>query len=146
MCNFCTMMYIKHRKISDYINENLYTQLNGNTPSQLRQGIVLAENIPLFVHTDVSRKRRGTLDWNHNFGTLFYESTNSPFLLWKFYLEIFCRLVFNVSRKFVLLFIFEGFEVDCRKYTHCDKYNCSNMKRVRAGFFLGVGFSVQKIS
>ena len=62
MCNFYTMMYIKHRKISDYINENLYIQLNGNIPSQLRQGIVLAENIPLFVHINISRKRRGTLD------------------------------------------------------------------------------------
>ena len=32
MCNFCTMMQIKHRRISNYINKNLYIQLNGNTP------------------------------------------------------------------------------------------------------------------
>ena len=87
----------KHRGISDYINENLYIQLNENIPSQLCQGIVLAENIPLFVHTNVSRKRQGTLDWNYNFGTLFYESINSPFLLWKFYLEIVSGILFNVA-------------------------------------------------
>ena len=97
MCNRCTMMYIKHRGISDYINENLYIQLNENIPSQLCQGIVLAENMPLFVHTNVSRKRQGTLDWNYNFGTLLYESINSPFLLWKFYLEIVCGILFNVA-------------------------------------------------
>ena len=131
------MMHIKHRGISDYINKNLYLQLNENIPSQLHQGIVLAENIPLFVHTNVSRKRRGTLDWNYNFGTLFYESINSPFLLWKFYLEIVCRILFNVSQKFILPLIFKGIEVDCRKYTHYDKYSCSNMKiiKIRDVFF-----------
>ena len=125
MCNFCTMMYMKHRTISDYINKNLYIQVNENILSQLRQGIVLAENIPLFVHTNVSRKRRGTLNWNYNFGTLLYESINSPFLLWKFYLEIICRVVFNLSQKFVLSLIFKG-----------SRSNCFNMKivKVRAVF------------
>ena len=129
-------MYIKHRKISDYVTENLYIQLNRNTLCQLRQGIVLAENIPLFAHTNVSRKRRGTLNWNHNFRIMFYESINSPFLLWKIYLEIICCIVFNLSQTFVLLLILKGIEVDCRKYTHCEKYNCSNMKiiKVRALF------------
>ena len=141
------MMYIKHRKIFDYINKNLYIQVNENIPSSLCQGIVLAESIPLFVHTNVSQKGRGTLDWNYNFGTLFYESINSPFLLWKFYLEIICRVVFNLSQKFVLPLIFKCIEVDCRKYTYCGRNNCSNMKivKVRDVFFNELVFLCKKI-
>ena len=104
------MMYIKHRKIFDYINKNLYIQVNENIPSLLRQGIVLAESIPLFVHTNVSQKRRGTLDWNYNFGTLFYESVILCFCSGNFTLKLFavlsltypkslyCRLSLNALR------------------------------------------------
>ena len=125
----------------------MYIQLNGNNLSQLCQGIVLAENLPLFVHANVSRKRRGTLDWNHNFGILFYESINYLFLLWKFYLEIICGIVFNVFQKFVLPLIFESIEVECRKYTDCDKYNCYNKKiiKVRVDFFKELLFLFKKL-
>ena len=55
MCNFCTIMHIKHRGISDYINKNSYLQLNENIPSQLRQGIVkiyLYLYIQIFIEKD----------------------------------------------------------------------------------------------
>ena len=52
MCNFCTMMYVKHRLIFNFINKNLYIQLDRNISRQLRQEIALAEYMPLFVNTD----------------------------------------------------------------------------------------------
>ena len=101
MCRFCTKTYIKHKKISYHINEKLFAQTDDYFPVQLRFGIVLAKNVNLFVYTNITPKNK-VFKIDSNFGTLYYESINSSFLLWKFYLDILCRIVFNVSQKFVL--------------------------------------------
>ena len=72
-----------------------------------------------------------------NFGTLCYESINSPFLLGKFYLDIFCRIVFNVSQRFILPLILKSINADYRKNTVCTSSNCLYLKinKVKVIFF-----------
>ena len=72
-----------------------------------------------------------------NFGSLFYENMNSPFMLWKLYLNILCQIVFNVCDKSVLPVVLSGVTGDCRKYTACTSKNCPNMKlnKIKAIFF-----------
>ena len=94
----------------------------------------MARRINLFVHTNIAAIND---PFGLNFGSLYYESINSPFLLWKAYLGILCRIVFNVSQRFVLPLIVTGIDAKCRDFTVCTSKNCLNLKisKVRATFF-----------
>ena len=70
-------------------------------------------------------------DENGNFGTLFYEVINSPFLLWKSYLDILARIVFNFCEKYILPVLLSDWNDDCRNYTACMPKNCFSMKRIK---------------
>ena len=95
-CRFCTKVYINHKKISGYIIDKLPVQINDYTPTQLRYGVLLEEQITVFVHSSVVNRQKLFDVGNCNCGILFYESINSPFLLWKFYLDILAGIFFNV--------------------------------------------------
>ena len=95
-CRFCTKVYINHKKISGYIIDKLPVQINDYTPTQLRYGVLLGEQITVFVHLSVVNRQKLFDVGNCNCGILFYESINSPFLLWKFYLDILAGIFFNV--------------------------------------------------
>ena len=95
-CRFCTKVYINHKKISGYIIDKLPVQINDYTPTQLRYGVLLEEQITVFVHSSVINRQKLFDVGNCNCGILFYESINSPFLLWKFYLDILAGIFFNV--------------------------------------------------
>ena len=53
-------------------------------PIHLTRGILAARKKKLFVHTNIHAKKDmlGT-----NFGSLYYGSINSPFMVWKLYLD-----------------------------------------------------------
>ena len=72
-----------------------------------------------------------------NFGTLYYESINSPFLCWKFCLDILCQIVFNVSENFVLPLILTSINADYRKYIVSTSSNCLYLRinKVKVIFF-----------
>ena len=95
MCCFCTKIYTKHKNISKYINDNLFVQITEFIPVQLSYGIITGCEINLFVHSSVCERQK-VHETSDNFGCLFYEFINSPFLLCKFYLDILCRVVFNI--------------------------------------------------
>ena len=107
----------------------MYAQID-EFPAQVLPGIVATQRINLFAHTNIHARKNDHL--GINFGSSYYESINSPFMLWKFYLDVLCRIVFNV---FFSLFV-PGVDLDCRKYTVCSSKNCSNLKirRVREVF------------
>ena len=136
MCTFCTKMYIKHKTISNHINGKLHVEIEKYVPIQLQFGIIVAKNVNLFVHANVTSRKK-VFGAGANFGTLFYESINSPFLLWKLHLDILCRIVFNVSQKFVLPLLLTGIEVNFRNYTYCTSSNCFNLKitKIKVLFF-----------
>ena len=91
-------MYIEHKKISDHINKELHVEIDKYFSVQLKSGIIVTKNVNLFAHTSIN-SRKNVLGADSNFGMLIYESINSPFLLWKFCLNVLYRIVFNVSQQ-----------------------------------------------
>ena len=78
ICRFCTRLYVSKKKISDYINNNLYVEIN-RFPVQPSEGIVAAKKIYLSLHTNVVGS--GEDPFGVNLGGLYYESISSAFLI-----------------------------------------------------------------
>ena len=94
-------------------------------PIHLTRGILAARKKKLFVHTNIHAKKDmlGT-----NFGSLYYGSINSPFMVWKLYLDELCRIVFNISDRFIFPLLTSGINGNCRSATACTTSNCSQLK------------------
>ena len=71
MCRFCTKLYVSNKKISEYISNNLYVEING-FPVQLSEGIVAVKKVYLFSHTNVVGSREDP--FGVNLGGFYYES------------------------------------------------------------------------
>ena len=84
----------------------------------------MTQKVPLFVHTN--DKNIVTSNDRLNFGSLSCESTDSPFMFCKCYLDILCRVVINVSHLYI-----------CRDFTVCTSTYCSSLKKskIKAIFF-----------
>ena len=128
MCLDCTKLYIQNKKISNFINDELCLNVS-EFPYEITRGIVSANKIYLFAHTNAYCRKNDP--FGTNLGSLYYESINSTFLLWKFYLDILSRVVFNQTNKHVLLMLLSDNETDCRNFTVCNEKNCSGMTKVR---------------
>ena len=81
MCRFCTKLRVSKKKISDYINSNLYVEIH-RFPMQLSEEMVAAEKIYLFSHTNVVGCREDP--FGVNLGGLCYESISSHFCFGNF--------------------------------------------------------------
>ena len=60
--------------------------------------IFVADDVPFFVHYHGIMYKAHDNNFennNSNFGVIYYESVNSVFVLYKFYLEVFCCVIFN---------------------------------------------------
>ena len=53
MCRFYTKVYIKYFKISAYIKDNLSVRINDFIPIQLKFGLIVGDELDLFVHSIV---------------------------------------------------------------------------------------------
>ena len=142
MCGYCTKLYIKKIYISDHINNNLFVNIN-ECPNQLKQGIIMTQKVPLFAHTNIVMKNDKS-----NLGGMYYQSINSSFMLWKFYLDILCRIVFNVSHRFIFPLLMSGIDLNCGEFTVYTSTNCSNLKKsnVKAIFFRELVLFCKKLS
>ena len=54
---------------------------------------------------------------------------SSPFLLSKMYLDLLCRIVFNISEKFILPVLFSSIKGSCRNFTICTDENSPSLKQ-----------------
>lgn len=104
MCRSCTKFYVSNKRISDHINDNLDVEIN-HFPIQISEGIVLAMKIYLFAHTNIVSSREDP--FGLNLGGFYYKSVTSSFLLWKAYLDILVRIVFNLSYKGLYFCLFQ---------------------------------------
>ena len=91
---------------------------------------------------------KNVFDRYTNFGILFYEIMNSPFMLWILYLDVLCWVVFNVCDKSVLPVILSGVTGDCRKYTACTSKNCPSIKinKIKAIFFREIVYFCKRLA
>ena len=136
MCNFSTKSYVSNNKISDRINKTLLMPIEEFHPS-IREGIVLAEKIYIFTHTNVFIDKNDPFGRSANFGSLYFKSISSPFLLWKMYLDTICRIAFSASENFLLPIFISSVRGNCRDVTACTKESCPGLKgkEIKALFY-----------
>ena len=125
---YCTRMYINNKKISDHVNKKLFVQVG------LGNGIAVWKKIYLFAHSNIAAMSNV---YGLNFGVLYYESTEASFMVWKLYLDVLCRVVFNVSYKHIYPLTVSGTESNCREFAVCTPKSCSDMKvnKMKVVFF-----------
>ena len=103
----------------------------------LSDNIFVTDDASVFVHYHgiMCSARDNNFENNYgNFEVIYYESVNSLFMLYKFYLEVLCRVSFNNVLKKVLTIILKDFDLNtfssCRKRSFCSKdSSCSGKKR-----------------
>ena len=100
--------------------------------------IVCANKIYIFAHTNAYSRKNDP--FGRNLGSLYYESVNSPFLLWKLYFDVLCRIIFNQTDRHILPILLPDPKIDCRKFTACNEQNCSGLKinKIKAIFYSGL--------
>ena len=67
----------------------------------MRSSVLYVSEVHLFIHTNFSKDPQRPYSKN-NFGVLYYEVVSSPFLLFKSYLDIIDRVIFNLCEKNLL--------------------------------------------
>ena len=85
----CTRLYVPNKKISDYINNNFFVEID-HFPVQISHEIIAEKKNYLFAHTNLISSRGDP--FGLNLGGFYYESVTSPFLFWKTYLDILSRI------------------------------------------------------
>ena len=128
MCLFCTKIYLRNKKVSRLIETKLTVDVLNYFPVQISHGTITDGHVNLFVHSSVNDRQK-LFDKNSNFGTLSFEVINFPFLLWKFYLDVLARMVFNYCDKYILPTLLSDLTDNYRNYTTCTRFNCYNMKK-----------------
>ena len=92
---------IRNVKIINYINKKLVFDSRRLFPLRLNSTVVYVPEVSLFVHMRFGRDKQRPYS-KRNFGVLQYEKITSPFLLFKHYLEILGRVIFNHCDKYLL--------------------------------------------
>ena len=101
-----------------------------NFPVPLYSSVICYDKSSLFFHS--SREDAQKLYDPNNFGTLFHEFISSPFMFWKFYLDVVVRIVLNQSDKFMPPALLSGIDTDeCRNSTVYNSENCFGFKKVK---------------
>ena len=125
-CVFCTRFHVRERLLSDFLNQKL-TFSKSSFPSNFVHDVFLHQ-ISLFIHYHgiiyASRDKNLENDYA-NFGGLYYEEVDRPFLLYKFYLEILGRVIFNNFFKKVMPIMLNDFDLNVK--------NTSRRKKVCGG-------------
>lgn len=88
-------------------------------PVSILKRIVTVDKVQIFAHVNVFLYRG-----MFNFVLLYHESISSPFL----YLDIICRIAFNVSEKFYFPIFISGIRGDCTNFGDCTNRTCTNLK------------------
>ena len=108
-CTFYNRFHVRERALSDFLNQKLVL-LPDFFPKAITEDIVLENAVFLFVHYHeiiYSSRDRNFENNFGNFGVLYYDCINNAFMLYKFYQEVLCRIIFNnVTKK-----IFTGISV-----------------------------------
>lgn len=104
-CQYCTMLPVRNAKINKYVNDklNIDTRL---FPILLRSSVLYVSEVHSFIHTNFGKDRQRPYS-EDNSGTFYYEGVTSPFILFKSYLDIIGRLIFNFCDKNLLSVLFK---------------------------------------
>ena len=129
ICQFCTKLQIKDKKVTKAITKKLKLDARNFFPPELYYGVVSNGLVSLFVHVEFGPDRQRPYSEN-NYGVLHYEEINSPFMVFKAYLDILGKIILNQCDKYLLsaLFANENFG-QCRRSTFSIHHNCFSIKK-----------------
>ena len=107
ICSFYTKFNVKQKDTSDYTNQKLFVLIDF-FQSSIREGILLMDKVYIFVHYHGAfANKKNCSGYSNNFGASHYECINSTFILYKTYLELLCRIIYNnVDKKILPVFFF----------------------------------------
>ena len=94
ICEFCMKLVIKIKKVDKEFKKRLTIDSRKNITSVLYYGVVSGSPLPLSGHVNSGHDRQKPYSEN-NFDVLYYELISSPFMLWKFYLDVLGRIILN---------------------------------------------------
>ena len=127
-CCFCTRFHVRDKVFSHFLNQKMTLPVLFFPKELLPDNIFVADNVSLFVHYHgiMYSARVNNFESNYvNFGVIYYESVNSVFTLYRFYLEVLCCVIFNNVLKKILTIILKDFDLNtsssCRKRSFCSK-------------------------
>ena len=131
-CQFCTKLQIKDKKVTKEINKKLTLDTRNFLPPCLYYGVVYNSSISLFVHVEFGPDRERPYSAN-NYGVLYYEVINSPFMIFKAYLDILGKIILNQCDKYLLpaLFANQNFRECGRSTTFVSNCFSMKMKQIR---------------
>ena len=141
---FCTRFHVRERAVSDFLNKTLLF-CPGFFPGTITGDVVLTNAVHLFVHyhgINHFDKNKDILKnyENKNIGIFYYDYINNPFTVYKFYLEVLCRIIFNNVVKKVLPKLIRDFDANnsysCRQVTICNKKIVHLLKKKQDYFLL----------
>ena len=93
MCKYCSKLYKKDKKKQITSTRNCLSKFCKKKNFKQR--------IYLYPHTMIQVEKKMLFD--ERLSALYHERLISHFLVWKVYLEILCRIVFNISNRFFFL-------------------------------------------
>ena len=148
VCNkfvYCARFQVRDKYISSYLNDKFsYTK---NYFPDFKDHFLL-QKISLFIHYYgiIYSSRDKNFENNYgNFGVLYYEEVDRVFLLYKLYLEIFARVVFNNALKKLLPIFLR--EIDSKKFACRRKQSyCQNNLLCKGSFRKMVTFDFIKFT
>ena len=121
-CCFCTKFHVRDKVLSHSLNHKMTLPVLFFPKEYLSDDIFVADDVSLFVHYHSIMYSAHANDFENNYGNfavVYYKSVNSVFMLYKFYLELLCRVIFNNVFKKVLTIILKDFNQNmsssCRK-------------------------------
>ena len=131
---FCTRFHVRERHLSDFLNQKFTFSKNYFSGDFVHD--IYLDKISLFLHYHgiiYARRDKNFENSYGNFGVLYFEEVDRPFLLYKFYLEILCRVIFNNFLKNVMPIMLNDFDLNenfiCRRKRFCDRKACSGNER-----------------
>ena len=95
---FCTRFYVRGKVLSHVLYQKMSLPVLLFPKEFLFDNIFVADDVSLFVHYHgiMYSARDNNFENNYsNFGVIYYESVNSVFMLYKFYLEVLCHVIFK---------------------------------------------------
>ena len=114
------MFHVRDKVLSHTLNHKMTLPVLFFPKELLSDDIFVADDVSLFVHYHSIMYSAHDNDFeNGNFAVVYYKSVNSVFMLYKFYLKVLCRVIFNNIFKKVLTIILKDFNQNmsssCRK-------------------------------
>ena len=135
-CVFCTRSHVRERHLSDFLSHK-FTFSENYFPGDFVHDVYL-DKISLFLHYHGIIYASGDKKFENNygnFGVLHYEEVDLPFLLYKFYLEILFRLIFNNFLEKIMPIMLNDFDLkDYLRYKMITSQNVLFESQVKSVF------------